>query len=300
MMGVYRISRHRLLARQARAKSFIGENMGLNERTRIIGIASGKGGVGKTSIAANLAVSLVMRGHKVMLFDADLGLANAQLAFGCATRFNFGHVLRGEKSLQEIVVTTPQGVRLVPGASGIQQLASLGALETAGIVRAFSALDEEIDYFIVDAAAGISDSVITFMQATPLRFIVLRDEPSSIADAYGMIKVLVRQHGLENIHLLPNMVDSQAAGLALHRRVNDVCQRFLGVTVSYLHSITYDQHMLDAMRVYKPVIEFAPGGNAPRDFRQMAVATEQLRDPVDAGGGIQFFFDRLVARELQQ
>lgn len=278
----------------------IGEKMGLNERTRIIGIASGKGGVGKTSIAANLAVSLVMRGHKVMLFDADLGLANAQLAFGCSTPFNFSHVLSGQKTLQEIVVSTSQGVRLVPGASGIQQLASLGALETAGVIQAFSTLEEEIDYLIVDAAAGISDSVITFMHATPIRLIVLRDEPSSIADAYGMIKVLVRQHGLQDIYLVPNMVDSQAAGAALYRRVNDVCQRFLGISVRHLHSVTYDQHMLDAMRVYKPVIEFAPGGNAARDFRQMAAVTETLREPEDAHGGIQFFFDRLVGRELQQ
>lgn len=262
--------------------------------TQVIGVASGKGGVGKTSIASNLAVSLVMRGHKVMLFDADLGLANAQLAFGCTAEFNFSHVLSGEKTLAEIIVTTRQGVRLVPGASGIQQMASMGALESAGIVQAFSLLDEEIDFFIIDSAAGISDSVVTFMQAAQKRFIVLRDEPSSIADAYGMIKVLARSHMLEEIYLLPNMVESQAAGQALHRRVSDVCERFLGISVKYLHSITLDEHMLSAIRAYQSVLEFAPGGNAARDFRQMAVATESLASADTASGGIQFFVERLT------
>jgi len=264
--------------------------------TKVIGIASGKGGVGKTSIASNLAVSLVMSGHKVMLFDADLGLANAQLAFGCRAEFNFSHVLSGQKSLREIVVTTRQGVRLVPGASGIQQMASLGAMESAGIIQAFSSLDEEIDYFIIDAAAGIADSVVTFMRAAQRRFIVLRDEPSSIADAYGMIKVLAREHRLDEIYLVPNMVQSQAAGEELFRRVNDVCERFLGISVRYLHSITHDEHMLGALRAYQSVLEFAPGGNAARDFRKLALATDRLESMEGASGGIQFFVERFTGQ----
>jgi len=262
--------------------------------TRVIGIASGKGGVGKTSVAANLAVGLVARGHKVMLFDADLGLANAQIAFGCRADYNFSHVLSGEKTLSEIVVTTRQGVRLVPGASGIQQMASLGALAAAGIVQAFSLLDEEIDFFIIDGAAGISDSVVTFMQAAQRRFIVLCDEPSSIADAYGVIKVLAREHRLDEIYLVPNMVDSQAAGEHLYRLVNGVCERFLGITVGYMHSITRDEYMLSAVRAYQSVLEFAPGGNAARDFRHLAEKTDGLADAPGVSGGIQFFVERFT------
>lgn len=262
----------------------------------VIGITSGKGGVGKTSIASNLAVALVMMGHKVMLFDADLGLANAQLAFGCRTEFNFGHVLAGKKSLSEIVVTTRQGVRLVPGASGIQQLANLGTVESAGIIQAFSSLDEEIDYFIIDTAAGIADSVVTFMRAAQRRVIVLRDEPSSIADAYGMIKVLAREHHLDQIYLVPNMVPSQAAGEQLYRCVNDVCERFLGMSVNYLHSITHDEHMLGALRAYSSVLEFAPGGNAARDFRQLALIADRLEGMEGTTGGIQFFVERLTGQ----
>jgi flagellar biosynthesis protein FlhG len=267
--------------------------------TRIIGIASGKGGVGKTAVAANLAVTLSARGNKVMLFDADLGLANAQLALGCPSEWNFGHVLSGKRKLSEIVVTTRHGIRLVPGASGIQELASLGALETSGIIGAFSELAEDIDYLVVDAAAGISDSVITFMQASPIRFVVVRDEPSSIADAYGLIKVMGSRHKLGNIFLVPNMVDSQESGRELHRRINDVCRRFLDIEVGYLNSISYDRHALDASRAYQPVTEFAPGGSAARDYRQLAQQVETLAASPEGPGGIRFFMDQLIGSEAR-
>ena len=147
--------------------------------TQIIGIASGKGGVGKTTVSVNLAVMLASMGKKVMLFDADLGLANAQLALGCRTPFNFSHVLSGEKTVKEIIIEGPMGVKLVPGASGIQHMASLNEVETASIIQAFSDIEEELDYFIVDLAAGLSDTVMAFLRACQHRFIVLKNEPSS-------------------------------------------------------------------------------------------------------------------------
>ena len=161
--------------------------------TQIIGIASGKGGVGKTTVSANLAIALASQGKKVMVFDADLGLANAQLALGCRAPFNFSHVMSGEKTLQEIIVEGPMGVRLVPGASGIQHMAALSQAETAGIIQSFSEIEEDLDYFIVDLAAGLSDTVMTFLGACQHRFIVLKNEPSSIADAYATIKVMIKQ-----------------------------------------------------------------------------------------------------------
>jgi len=261
----------------------------------VIGVASGKGGVGKTSLSVNLAVSLVKRGHKVMLFDADLGLANAQIALGCPTEFNFSHVLSGEKTLSEVIVTTREGVRLVPGASGMQEMASLDTQASVGIVAAFSSLEEPIDYLIVDVAAGLSSPVLTFMQATQRRFIVVKDEPSSIADAYGTIKVLMTDYALDEIYLIPNMVDSQKAGQNLHRRVNDVCRRFLDKSVGYLHSITYDDSMLSASRVYKSLIDHAPGGNGAQDFKRLATVVEALPPLSGASGGVQFFVERLLA-----
>lgn len=262
--------------------------------TEVIGIASGKGGVGKTTVSVNLAVALAAQGAKVMLFDADLGLANAQLALGVRPPFNFSHVLAGKRTIAEVMVRTPQNVLLIPGASGVQQMASLGREDVGRIISAFSDIDADIDYLIVDAAAGIAESVMLLMAACQRRFIVVRDEPSSIADAYGAIKVLTRDHGLDQeLYLLPNMVESQAAGRNLYTRINDVCGRFLGKSLRYLHSIEADESVLQSQRHHRSVLEHAPASAAARDFRLLAEATRSL-EPVDGpAGGLQFFVERL-------
>ena len=262
--------------------------------TQIIGIASGKGGVGKTTVSVNLAVMLASMGKKVMVFDADLGLANAQLAMGCRTPYNFSHVLSGEKTVNEIIIEGPMGVKLVPGASGIQHMASLSQAETAGIIQAFSDIEEDLDYFIVDLAAGLSDTVMTFLRACQHRFIVLKNEPSSIADAYATIKVLIQDHGLDEIYLVPNGVGSAQEGYQLFERINQVCARFLNRTVRYLGSIENDELILAALKKYQPVSEFAPGSAGARDFRRLAEAVRQLEPIEEASGGLQFFVERLV------
>ena len=265
--------------------------------TQIIGIASGKGGVGKTTVSVNLAVMLASMGKKVMLFDADLGLANAQLALGCRTPFNFSHVLSGEKTVKEIIIDGPMGVKLVPGASGIQHMASLNQAETAGIIQAFSDIEEELDYFIVDLAAGLSDTVMTFLRACQHRFIVLKNEPSSIADAYGTIKVMIQDYQLDNIALIPNGVFSQDEGERLYGSINSVIQNFLGNRVDYLHSITQDEMVLRAIKASQPLVSFAPSSIASRDFRALGKAVNNLDKNVPMSGGLQFFIERLATQQ---
>lgn len=266
--------------------------------TEVIGIASGKGGVGKTTVSTNLAVALTHQGHKVMIFDADLGLANAQLALGCRPPLNFSHVLAGTHSLNDVIVTTPQGILLVPGASGVQKMASLDRTAVGQIVGLFSELKQPIDYLIVDVAAGISEAVMLLMAATQRRFIVVKDEPSSIADAYGAIKVLTRDHGLDEIYLVPNMVPSQAAGRILFQRINEVCVKFLGRTLRYLHSIEADEQIGQAHRHHRSVIEHAPGSASARDFRLLAEAVRHL-EPLDGPtGSLQFFMERFYAPRM--
>jgi flagellar biosynthesis protein FlhG len=265
-----------------------------NPRTEVIGVASGKGGVGKTTVSINLAVALAQRGHQVMLFDADLGLANAQIALGARSSYNLSHFLSGSKTLEEITVTTRQGVRLIPGASGVHELAGLSNVQAASIVQAFSSLSGQIDYLIVDVAAGISPSVLSFLAACQRRFIVVKDDPSSIADAYGTIKVLNQQMDLDEIYLLPNQVGSQAEGWKLYQRLNDVCLKFLGSSIHYLTAIEEDEMVLRALRKYQSVMELAPGTAAARDFRRLAELCAQLHPIDQASGGLQFFMERLI------
>jgi flagellar biosynthesis protein FlhG len=263
-------------------------------KTEVIGVASGKGGVGKTTVSINLATALSQQGHRVMLFDADLGLANAQIALGARAEYNLSHFLSGQKTLAEIVLTTRQGIRLIPGASGMQELAGLTPVQAASIVQSFSDVADDVDYLIVDVAAGISPSVLAFLAACQRRFIVVKDDPSSIADAYGTIKVLSQQMDLEEIYLLPNMVGSQAEGWKLYQRLNDVCVRFLGNTIHYLTSIEADELVLSALKKYQSVLEMAPGTAASRDFRRLAEVCTQLRPIEHASGGLQFFMERLI------
>ena len=264
--------------------------------TQVIGIASGKGGVGKTTVSVNLAVALQAQGSRVMLLDADLGLANAQIALGTPCPFNLSHFLSGQKTLPEIMVTTRHGVCLVPGASGMHEMAGINHLQAASIVQAFSAYEDELDYLIVDMAAGISPPVMAFMQACPRRFIVVRDDPSSIADAYGTIKVLRQDFDVDEIYLIPNGMASQQDGQMLYERINQVCARFLGRGIQYIGTIEHDELVLSALKKHQPVMEFAPGSAGARDFRRLAEAVRNLPPLVNAHGGLQFFVERLVGQ----
>jgi len=261
---------------------------------QVIGIASGKGGVGKTTVSINLACALVKLGYKVMLLDADLGLANAQIAMGAHAPFNIGHVLRGEKEFNEIIVDTPQGVRLVPGASGVREIAALDLVEIHGLIQAFSTLTEQVDYLIVDVAAGLSTAVLEFMAACQRRLVVVCDQPSSIADAYGLIKVMSAEMNLDEIYLVPNLVASAAQGKQLHRRLNDVCTRFLGVGLRQLGSIDQDESVLQASRKFASVLDHAPGSAASRVFKNMAEQLVSLPPINEPSGRPQFFMERLL------
>ncbi|NQW93024.1 MAG: MinD/ParA family protein [Polaromonas sp.] len=267
-----------------------------SSQTQVICIASGKGGVGKTVVSANLSVALQRMGKRVMLLDADLDMANAHIALGAQCVYNLSHFLSGEKTLEEIIVTTRAGVRLVPGASGLQGMAAISHMQAASIVQAFSAIKEDLDYLIVDMAAGISPSTLAFIMACQRRFVVVRDDPLSIADAFATVKVLMRDYGLSEVYLLPNGMNSQQEGRLLFDRINQVCARFLGQSIHYVGTVEHDGNILSALRKSQSVIEFSPNSVGAKNFERLAVITAELEPISYPSGVLEFFIERLVKK----
>lgn len=265
--------------------------------TRVIAIASGKGGVGKTMVSVNLATTLAATRKKVLLLDADLGLANCQLALGVRAPYNFSHVLSGEKSLLEIMVEVSENLKLIPGASGVQRMATLNSSEISGIINAFSEITEDVDFMIVDAAAGISESVMMFLAACQERYIVVNNDPSSLADAYGTIKVMTEDQNLKHIYLIPNKVGSQEEGESIFNKLNSITQRFLSRELQYLHSIRLDEMVERSLKASEPLISYAPTSQATRDFKDLSGIISAIELGSEVSGGIQFFVERLTLSE---
>lgn len=263
---------------------------------KVIAVTGGKGGVGKTNVAVNLSIALCQQGFKTLLLDADLGLANVDVMLGISTTKNISHVLNGDCELQDIVLTGPHGLKIVPAASGIKNMAQLSLMEHAGIIQAFSQLASKLDFLIVDTAAGITDMVVSFARASQDIVTVVCDEPTSITDAYALIKVLNKDHRIEKFHVLANMVQTSKQGRELFTTLSGVCNRFLNVTLNYLGSIPFDDNLRKSVKKQKPVVDGFPRSGAAIAIKTLAKKVQQWPIPQDASGQIEFFMERLVTR----
>jgi flagellar biosynthesis protein FlhG len=262
---------------------------------KVIAVTGGKGGVGKTTVSANLAIALAERGREVMVLDADLGLANIDVLLGLQPRWNLSHVLAGEHSLDEIIVDGPKGIRIVPASSGVSRMANLGALEHAGLVRAFSELQAPVDVLLVDTAAGIHDSVLTFARAAQHALVVVCDEPASLTDAYALIKVLSREQGVGRFQVVASQTRSPGEGRELYQKLVRVCDRFLDVTLEYAGHVPYDEFVRRAIQRQAAVVEAFPGSLAAQAFKNLAARADTWLAPDGARGHLEFFVERLVA-----
>ncbi|RMD78619.1 MAG: MinD/ParA family protein [Gammaproteobacteria bacterium] len=261
---------------------------------KVMAVTSGKGGVGKTNVSVNLALALAELGREVLLLDADLGLANVDVLLGLNPPYSLADVVRGRRSLAEVIVQGPGGLRVVPAASGIQAMANLGPLEHAGLIRAFSALEGRVDVLVVDTAAGLSESVTAFARACQEVLVVVCDEPASITDAYALIKVLHREHGVHRFRILPNMVASAQQGRALFAKLLAVTDRFLDVHLDYLGAVPFDDSLRRAIQKQRAVVQAYPRSRAAQAFKQLARRADTWPVPRDAGGQVEFFVERLI------
>ena len=261
---------------------------------RVIAITSGKGGVGKTNVSVNLSVALSDAGKRVMLLDADLGLANVDVLLGLRPESNLSHVIDGKRTLEEVIVKGPSGIMVVPAASGVKRLAELSSVENAGLIRAFSELNHDIDTLIIDTAAGINESVTSFSRAAQEVVVVVCDEPASITDAYALIKVLSTDFGLHRFRVLANQVQSAQEGRDLFSKISRVTDRYLDVTLEFMGVVPHDDYLRKAVRKQRPVVQAYPRSRSSLAFKNLALKTDRWPVPGAAGGHLEFFVERLI------
>ena len=194
---------------------------------QVISVTGGKGGVGKTSMSINLGITMAEAGKRVLIFDADLSLSNVDVLLGLNPQKNISHVLSGECTLADIVITGPAGIQIIPASSGVQSMSELSTAELGGLIQAFSDLDQNIDVMIVDTAAGISNQVMNFVRACQENIIVVCNEPSSITDAYALIKVLHQKYQCTRFQILSNMTRTHREGLEISINSNTLPINFL-------------------------------------------------------------------------
>jgi flagellar biosynthesis protein FlhG len=260
--------------------------------TRIIAVSSGKGGVGKTNIAINLALAYAQTGKKVIVMDADLGLANVNVVLGVIPRYNLYHLIRKQKTLSEILVDTSYGIQIIAGASGFSKIANLTEEERRDFIAELAALSSA-DILIIDCAAGVSNNVISFIAAADDALIVTTPEPTAITDAYGIIKIIATE--IDNLDLglklVVNRVKSVVEGKRVAERVINIAGQFLNLKVDYLGFVYDDPVVHTSVVRQKPFLILEPKSRAALCIRHLVGRLENYdyRD----GKGIPTFLKKL-------
>lgn len=261
---------------------------------KVIAVTGGKGGVGKTNVSVNLAYSLAESGRRTLLMDADFGLANVDVLLGLKPKKNISDVLAGECGLKDVMLDVNKNFRIVPACSGTQEMTALSVNEHAELVYAFNEVADDIDVLVVDTAAGISDSVISFVRAAQEVLVVVCDEPTSITDAYALIKLLNRDYKMTRFRVLANMVTTDNEGRNMFNKLLTVTDRFLDVTLQYVGSIPYDENVRKAVKKQTPVLKSFPNTKSALAYKQLAAKVDAWPVQNVPRGHLEFFVERLV------
>lgn len=272
-----------------------GVRSGINmPTTRVLSITSGKGGVGKTAVVSNIAVTLARQGKKVLIIDADLGLANVDVVLGLTPRYNLGHFFNGERSLEEVMVEGPHGLKILPAGSGVQQYTRLDAQLKMRLIESLDALEDHYDVVLIDTEAGISDNVTYFNVAAQDILVVTSPEPTAITDAYALMKLLSTQYHQKRFLLAVNSVQEPDEGLDVFEKLTMVSGRYLDIFLDYIGCIPFDRKMHEAVREQKVIVDLYPEHKLTAAFSSLA---ENLMDaPINnqAQGNLQFFWKQFL------
>jgi len=267
------------------------------KETRVIAITSGKGGVGKTNIVANLGFALSRLGKKVLMLDADLGLGNLDVLLGLAPKYNLSHVISGEKSIQEIILKGPGNVEILPASSGIQELTQLSKQQKIQILTKLDLLIKSFDILLIDTAAGISTNVLDFNATAQEILVVVCPEPTSLTDAYALMKVLSMKYSKKHCKLLVNQVASDQEGREIYRQLNLVTERFLDISVKYFGCVLFDKKVTKSVRRQQIVLELYPDSPASKCFGVLANKVKNMKTSTTTEGISNLFWKHLVTNK---
>jgi len=246
-------------------------------KTRLIAVSSGKGGVGKTFLSLNLATALATRGHAVWLFDGDMGLANVHVLLGIQPQFDISDAMAGRCTLQQTFLDGPGGIKVIPGASGKREMAEMGALETTQVIEALVTLQPAADFLLIDTGAGIGKHVTTLARLADTIVVVICDEPASLADAYGLIKVMYRDFGSRNFEIVVNDVSTAQRGHLVFGRLQQVAMKFLELNLVLAGIVPHEPEVTMITRRRETLISAAPRGAATSVMLEIATRFEKLK-----------------------
>lgn len=271
---------------------------------RVITVTSGKGGVGKSNMSVNLAIQLRKKGKRVLIFDADFGLANIEVLFGAIPQYNLGDVIYRDKNIKDVITTGPMDIKFISGGTGIDGLANLTKEQIQKLITNLAELDSLADVIIVDTGAGIADSVLDFVMSGSEVILVTTPEPTSITDSYSLLKAINRSPEYKDndmiIRVVVNKVSSQNEGKALFSKLNVVVQKFLQLSIEYLGSIPMDDCIFRAVMQQKPVSIQFPNSKAAKAFAEIATIVSSDDDDVQeevSKKGIAHLFSSFIRKK---
>jgi len=264
---------------------------------RVVAVTSGKGGVGKTNVTANLAVALAHLGRRVMVLDADVGLGNLDVLLGLTPPYSLADVLSGQRRLRDVLFPGPGGISVLPAGCGFQNLTALSDHQIRGLQSEMDELQDETDILLIDTGAGIGRNVTSFATMAQDIIVVATPEPTSLTDAYALMKVLSTQYGERRFRLLVSMTRTATDGRDVYQKLSLVAERFLHISIDFLGSIPYDPRLTEAVCQQRPLVELYPQSKAAQAFLGLAHDLAEWPLPESPKGGLQFFWRSLLRKD---
>jgi flagellar biosynthesis protein FlhG len=261
---------------------------------RVITVTSGKGGVGKTNVVANLAIALARTGKRVLVLDADLGLGNIDVLLGLAPKYTLEHVLSGARSLSEIMLEGPSGIRILPASSGLPQLTALTEAHHVILQSELEQIAHMFDVLLIDTGAGIASNVTFFAAAAQSIIVVVSPEPTSLTDAYALMKVLLRQYRERRFHVLVNLAKSPNEAARVFSKLQVAVGRFLQISIEYLGAVPLDDYLPLAVTQQRAVLDRYPQAPSSRAFVSLTDTVDRLAVPELPKGTVQFLWQHLL------